>query len=109
MQAVVAGGAGIARLPDFLAAGAIARGEIIRVLPDHLGDVVEVHALYPSRHSISGKVRAFTDALSAHVHAERENLGPQRRPVWLRKLRRTVTLPRRLALKPDRFPWANWA
>ena len=77
MQAVVAGGAGIARLPDFLAAGAIARGEIIRVLPDHLGDAVEVHALYPSRHTISGKVRAFTDALSAHVHAEKKT--------WARK------------------------
>lgn len=72
MQVAVAGGAGIARLPDFLVAGPIARGELVHVLPDHAPESVEVYALYPSRRSISAKVRVFTDALVAHLLAARQ-------------------------------------
>jgi DNA-binding transcriptional LysR family regulator len=46
---------------------AIADGTLLRVLPDHDGDVVDAHALYPRHHSLSAKVRAFIDALIAHL------------------------------------------
>ncbi len=67
LQAVLEGGVGIGRLPDFLAAAPIANGTLLRVLPDLQPDTVEVHALYPSHRSLSAKVRAFIDALVAHL------------------------------------------
>jgi DNA-binding transcriptional LysR family regulator len=62
-------GAGIGRLPEFHAADALAEGTLIRVLPHLEGDLVEAHALYPSRRSLSAKVRVFIDALVAHLAA----------------------------------------
>ena len=61
------GGAGIGWLPDFDARDALAAGTLIRVLPDHTSDGVDVHALYPSHRSLSAKVRVFIDALAAHM------------------------------------------
>ena len=66
-QTVLAGGAGIGRLPDFYAADAIAEGTLVRVLPEWQGDSVDAHALYPSHRSLSAKVRVFIDALVAHL------------------------------------------
>jgi len=71
LQAVLEGGVGIGRIPDFLAAAPIAKGTLKRVLPDLQPDTVEVHALYPSHRSLSAKVRAFIDALVAHLAATR--------------------------------------
>ena len=61
--------AGIGWLPDFDAIDAIASGGLIRVLPDHGVESVDVHALYPSHRSLSAKVRVFIDALVAHMAA----------------------------------------
>lgn len=66
-QLVVEGGAGIARLPDFIAADPIAKGTLVRVLPHLKPDAVDVHALYPSHRSLSVKVRVFIDALVIHL------------------------------------------
>lgn len=71
LQVVLAGGAGIGRLPDFLAVGPIARGELVRVLPQLKSEIVEVHALYPSHRSLSAKVRVFIDALAVHLMTAR--------------------------------------
>ncbi|BCM82280.1 LysR family transcriptional regulator [Methylobacterium indicum] len=62
---VVLGGGGIARLPDFLAAAPVADGRLVRLWPRHGGDLIDIHAIYPSRHSLSAKVRVFIDALLA--------------------------------------------
>lgn len=56
-------GAGIAWLPDFHAADAIAEGSLVRLLPEWDAGTVEAHALYPSHRSLSAKVRVFIDAL----------------------------------------------
>jgi DNA-binding transcriptional LysR family regulator len=64
-------GAGIGRLPEFHAADALADGTLIRVLPHLEGDLVDAHALYPSRRSLSAKVRVFIDALVAHLASSR--------------------------------------
>ncbi len=61
------GEAGIGWLPDFDARALVERGELVRVLPDHGVDAVEVHALYPSHRSLSAKVRVFLDALVLHL------------------------------------------
>jgi len=67
LQVLLLGGAGIGRLPDFMASAAVAKGELVRVLPDWKPDTVEVHALYPSHRSLSAKVRVFIDALVDHM------------------------------------------
>ena len=63
------GGAGIGRLPEYHAREAIANGTLVRLFPDHEGERVDVHALYPRQRSLSAKVRVFVDALVAHLAA----------------------------------------
>lgn len=61
LQIVLAGGAGIGRLPGFLAQQAVAGGTLVRLFADARSDVIDVHALYPSHRSLSAKVRVFND------------------------------------------------
>ena len=68
LQAVLIGGAGIGRLPDFCAADAVTNGTLVRLLPEYGDDAVDVHALYPSHRSLSAKVRVFIDALAEHLN-----------------------------------------
>lgn len=67
MQVVLTGGAGIGRLPDFLAHPLVERGALVHLLPRHRSQSVEAHAVYPSHRSLSAKVRVFIDALVEHV------------------------------------------
>ena len=62
---MVLGGAGIARLPDFLALAPVKDGRLVRLWPEHGGDLIDIHVLYPSHRSISAKVRVFVDVLVA--------------------------------------------
>ncbi len=66
------GGAGIGRLPDFIATGAIAKGSLVRLFPETAGDIFSVHALYTSHRSLSAKVRVFIDALIAFIAADEQ-------------------------------------
>lgn len=66
-------GLGIAALPDFLAAGALAQGTLQPVLPDW---ALEAHAyagrvwlLYPPNRFLPPKVRVLIDHLAAHLPA----------------------------------------
>ena len=67
LRTMLGGGAGIGWLPDFHALDALADGSLVRVLPDHRSDTLDVYALYPSHRSLSAKVRVFIDALVAHL------------------------------------------
>ena len=69
LQILVAGGAGIGRLPDFLARPLVASGELVRLLPAFRPELVDVHAVYPVHRSLSAKVPVFVDALRAHLAA----------------------------------------
>jgi DNA-binding transcriptional LysR family regulator len=69
LQILILGGVGIGRLPDFLARPLVARGELVRLLPEFANESVEVHAVYPAHRSLSAKVPLFVDALRAHVMA----------------------------------------
>ena len=71
VRTMLIGGAGIGMLPNFHAAGPIAEGALTRVLPNYACGAVDAHALYPSRRSLSAKVRVFIDALVAHLAVSR--------------------------------------
>jgi len=66
-KTMLLGGAGIGWLPDFDTRDALAAGTLVRILPDHQSDGVDIHALYPSHRSLSAKVRVFIDALVEHM------------------------------------------
>lgn len=76
---MLAGGAGIGRLPDFIARDAVARGTLVRLFPEAEGDVFAVHALYTSHRSLSAKVRVFIDALIEHLATEHQTESSMRR------------------------------
>jgi DNA-binding transcriptional LysR family regulator len=69
MDPMLVGGAGIGRLPDFLARDAVARDALVRLFPDAQGDIFKVHALYTSHRSLSAKVRVFIDSLVDYIAA----------------------------------------
>lgn len=56
-------GMGIGALPSFLAAPALANGDLQRVLPDHQYPPRIVYAVYPTQRHLQPKVRAFIDFL----------------------------------------------
>lgn len=66
-RTVLLGGAGIGLLPEYHARDAIDDGSLVHVLPDHEGERVDVHALYPRHRSLSAKVRVFVEAVTAHL------------------------------------------
>ncbi|MDB5787354.1 MAG: LysR family transcriptional regulator, partial [Caballeronia mineralivorans] len=43
-------------------------GTLVRVLTSLRREPIELHALYPTRRSMSGKVRAFIDAIIGHLN-----------------------------------------
>ncbi|HAL22174.1 MAG TPA: LysR family transcriptional regulator [Stenotrophomonas sp.] len=60
-------GLGIGALPSFLAAPALARGDLQQVLADHRYPPRFVHAVYPTARHLQPKVRAFIDFLHAEL------------------------------------------
>lgn len=58
-------GQGIGTLPDFVANDPEARGELLRVLPDHELPAPEIFAVMASRLGMDAKVSAFVDHLRA--------------------------------------------
>lgn len=52
-QRMLLDGVGIGRAPDFLAAPAVDDGSLVRLLPDYGCEAVNVHAVYPSKRSLS--------------------------------------------------------
>ncbi|MFT8953101.1 MAG: LysR substrate-binding domain-containing protein [Gluconobacter sp.] len=72
LQVLLEHGAGIGRLPDFLARPAIERGTLVRVLPTFTTETVEAHAVYAAHRSLSSKIRVFIDALRMHLLQQTE-------------------------------------
>ncbi|AWH39292.1 LysR family transcriptional regulator [Stenotrophomonas sp. ZAC14D1_NAIMI4_6] len=67
LRDLLVAGMGIGALPSFLAAPALARGELQQVLPDHQYPPRFVHAVYPTARHLQPKVRAFIDFLHADL------------------------------------------
>jgi DNA-binding transcriptional LysR family regulator len=64
-------GLGVARLPDFLIARAVAAGELEVALPEWSGAPIWLHLLSPSGRSAPRKLKAFSDFLHDQFGAER--------------------------------------
>lgn len=69
-------GHGILMRAEWDVARHIAGGALCRVLPDHQLPAADIHAVYPERHNLSAKVRAFIDFLVAEL--EREPITPDK-------------------------------
>ncbi len=67
LEGLLIGGAGIGRLPDFLARKSVASGHLVHLLSDTRGDTIDIHAIYASHRSLSAKVRVFIDTLVSEL------------------------------------------
>ena len=70
LEGLLIGGAGIGRLPHFLARKSVASGHLVHLLSDTRGDTIDIHAIYASHRSLSAKVRVFIDALVSELAKE---------------------------------------
>jgi DNA-binding transcriptional LysR family regulator len=77
VHAAVLAGAGIAVLPDFLAAADIASGRLIRLLPEWSLPSGGIHAVFPPARYRPAKVSAFVETL---MSAERVRQGAAAEP-----------------------------
>ena len=57
-------GFGIARLPDFVAESALARGDLVAILAEYEPPAIPVHIVYPPGRHLAGKVRVMVDDLA---------------------------------------------
>ena len=67
LQAALAGH-GVLRVTASFTRAAVEAGLLRRLLPDHVCEPLNVHALLPARQFVPAKVRCFLDALEAHAH-----------------------------------------
>ena len=74
-QVLIAGGAAIGRLPDYLAAAAVARGTLVRLFGDLLPDCVEIYAVAQHGRSMLERARVFADALATYLATARRSAG----------------------------------
>ena len=75
--AALLGGAGIGRLPTFIAGGPISKGRLVRLLPDCILPEQALYALFPERRHVPQKVHAFVEYLYSAIGG--------RRPHWDRQ------------------------
>ncbi|WP_189046818.1 LysR family transcriptional regulator [Aliidongia dinghuensis] len=61
LRLVALSGQGLFMAPSFLVAEDLASGRLVRVLEDHRPVEFAMNAIYPHRHHVSGKIRAFLD------------------------------------------------
>ena len=64
LVAAAAAGMGLAHVPDYMAAGALARGEVAEVLRRYRPPAVPVSVVYLSTRRMPPRLRAFIDALA---------------------------------------------
>lgn len=62
---LAAAGLGVARLPDYLATPAIARGEVVAVLEDYRPPPEQLFAVYPRARHVPARIAGFIDVLRA--------------------------------------------
>ncbi|MBA1274519.1 LysR family transcriptional regulator [Stutzerimonas azotifigens] len=60
-------GMGICLLPDYVAARSLARGSLVRLLPEQRPHRKGIYALYPSRRYLDAKVRTWVQFLQAEI------------------------------------------
>jgi DNA-binding transcriptional LysR family regulator len=68
LQAALAGH-GVLRVTASYVRAAVESGALRRLLPDHVCEPLNVHALLPARRLMPAKVRCFLDAMEAHARS----------------------------------------
>jgi len=69
LQAAVEG-LGVARITATFCAGAVAAGQLVRLLPDWQCEPLRIYALLPGRRLVPAKVRAFLDGLEEEARQQ---------------------------------------
>ncbi|WPB84860.1 LysR family transcriptional regulator [Sediminicoccus rosea] len=69
LRAAALAGVGLAAVPDWAVADALAAGLLQRVLPDHRAAESGIFAVYPTNRLMIPKVRAFVDHVAAGLRA----------------------------------------
>lgn len=77
MLDMAAAGLGLAMLPGFLAAPALADGRLVRILPDHDSPALPITAVWPPVEPMPAKLRLFIDHLREAVAARFSADGTQ--------------------------------
>jgi DNA-binding transcriptional LysR family regulator len=70
LRSAAEAGLGLICEPDFLVAGALAAGRLVRLLPEFQAGGGEIWAVYPTRRHLSLKVRLFVDHIAAAFAAQ---------------------------------------
>jgi DNA-binding transcriptional LysR family regulator len=70
---LVVAGLGIGSLPRAFVTDDLARGTLVRVLPDVTRGAPAIHAVYPSRLSLASKTRVFIEAVMAALSLDRQD------------------------------------
>lgn len=65
-------GLGLCQMYRFIAADAVARGELVEVLPENAGRTRAFHLLFPHNRHLSPRVRAFVDFLVERLRASQD-------------------------------------
>lgn len=79
LLAAAIAGAGIGLQPLYAAAGPIARGELVAVLPGQVPQALGIHGIYASRRQMPPVLRAMLDALAAYF-ADTQHWPPRPAP-----------------------------
>lgn len=70
LKAAVQDGIGMCGLPDYMCSEALARGQLVEVLPGWAPGTAHVHAVFPSRRGLVPAVRRFLDFLGENMQGE---------------------------------------
>lgn len=75
-------GHGIVLRSEWDVAGYLRSGHLSRILAPWVGDMADIHAIYPQRHHLSAKVRVFIDFLAERFAGYRQDLDASAPPHW---------------------------
>ena len=77
MRLLTLAGQGLVLAPTFVTADDIAAGRLVALMPKYRPPEFSINAIYPDRHHLPAKTRAFIDLLAARFAAHRKWMNPE--------------------------------
>jgi len=77
MRSLALAGQGLFLAPSFLVVEDLPAGRLVRLLEDHMPVEFAINAIYPHRHHVSSKIRAFLDLAALQFAKYRAWLDPE--------------------------------